>query len=60
LNTLRSDPLSAGVKIVALAGRISPRQRQVLLRKGFDAVLTEPYNPEDILSLFDEIARVWQ
>ncbi len=60
LNTLRSDPLSAGVKIVALAGRISPRQRQVLLRKGFDAVLTEPYNPEDVLSLFDEIAGVWQ
>ena len=57
IKTLRNDPSLAHIRVVALAGQIDSRQRRMLLSKGFDAVLSEPYKPEDILSLFDEIAN---
>ena len=55
IKTLRSDPSLDHIRVVALAGAIDSKRRRALLHKGFDAVLSEPYNPEDILSLFDEI-----
>ncbi len=49
---LRSDPVTAGIRFVALSADALPEQIDAALRNGFDEYLTKPINFVEILRVF--------
>jgi two-component system, cell cycle response regulator DivK len=54
---LRSDPTLATVPLVALTAHALQEEREELLATGFDAVLSKPVLPDELIAAIDDIFR---
>ena len=54
LKNIRANPELASTRLVAIAGPLTQGQRAGLLRKGFDQVVSRPY---DLADLLDTVGR---
>jgi signal transduction histidine kinase/CheY-like chemotaxis protein len=52
--TLREDPATAGVRLIAVSGYASPVDQQRCHEAGFERHLTKPVEPEELLRLLQE------
>lgn len=50
VRTLREDPDLADIPVVALTGRVGPREEQECLAAGCDRYLAKPVAPSDLLN----------
>jgi CheY-like chemotaxis protein len=53
MQALKQDPLFTNVPIVALTAHALQREREKFLAAGFDAVLTKPCLPDDLLATIE-------
>jgi CheY-like chemotaxis protein len=51
--TLRSDPATAHIRLVALSADALPEQIEAALAMGFEDYLTKPLNFRDLLNVLD-------
>jgi CheY-like chemotaxis protein len=59
IRRLRENPANAGVAIVALTAHAMAGDEQRALSDGFDAVLTKPYHPKELVQTIKQtLARV--
>lgn len=58
LRNLRSNSSLAATRVVAVAGTLTAGQRQSLLRKGFDAVISKPYKLDELRRVIEEATNL--
>jgi CheY-like chemotaxis protein len=59
LHALRARPQFANVPIVAFTAHALDDERREALRDGFDAFITKPCLPDDLLSTINDILAQW-
>ena len=58
LGNLRSNTSLAATRVVAVAGTLTAGQRQSLLRNGFDAVISKPYELDELRRVIEEATNL--
>ncbi len=56
--SIRSNEDFAGVKIIALANQLSSQESAALLQKGFDAYVSNPADPGEVIRKIEEVTAI--
>jgi two-component system cell cycle response regulator DivK len=60
MRTLRADPSFAQVPIVALTAHALDDERVAALEAGFDAVISKPCLPDELLAVIEQLLAQWR